>query len=179
MKSATAPEKINQAMVTLLNDRPFEKITVAAIVQTAGLNRGTFYLHFDDKYDVIEALENNVFAELQAIVNKAPAPAGKILSETGTRQLLAYLQNNGNLISGLLFSGADIRLQGKLKQIFLQHTHVHTHGLPDIYVKEMLVSHFMSILLLWLERQCVEPADQIASLLDTANMSHDWHQLYD
>ncbi|OIK22644.1 TetR/AcrR family transcriptional regulator [Bacillus amyloliquefaciens] len=38
----------------LLNEKPFDKITVNQISKLADINRGTFYLHYQDKYELLE-----------------------------------------------------------------------------------------------------------------------------
>ena len=38
---------------TLMEEHPFEKITVAQICEQCGINRKSFYYHFKDKYDLV------------------------------------------------------------------------------------------------------------------------------
>ncbi|MCD7842796.1 MAG: TetR/AcrR family transcriptional regulator [Lachnospiraceae bacterium] len=47
-------EIIIQAVMELLNERSFTKITVKDIVERCGINRNTFYYHFRDISDVME-----------------------------------------------------------------------------------------------------------------------------
>lgn len=49
-----AKESITEAFLALLNDKDFEKISVTEIVQKSGFSRSTFYLHYMDKYDLLE-----------------------------------------------------------------------------------------------------------------------------
>ena len=44
---------IMAAFVTLLNEKPLDKITIKDIVEECGINRNTFYYHFEDKYDLV------------------------------------------------------------------------------------------------------------------------------
>ena len=41
-----------QALLTLMKDKPFQKISVRNITEEAMVNRSTFYAHFTDKYDL-------------------------------------------------------------------------------------------------------------------------------
>jgi len=51
--------KMNNALINLLDKKDFEDITVKEICQTASVNRSTFYLHYDNTYDLLkETLEN-------------------------------------------------------------------------------------------------------------------------
>lgn len=45
-----------EAFITLLDERPLNKITVKDIVETCGINRNTFYYHFQDIPSLIEAI---------------------------------------------------------------------------------------------------------------------------
>lgn len=47
---------IMEAFIMLLNEKPFEKITVKEIVDFCKINRNTFYYYFQDKYDLIDAI---------------------------------------------------------------------------------------------------------------------------
>lgn len=47
---------IMQALVSLLNKKPFEKITVQDILDETPVTRATFYAHYRDKYDIAEKM---------------------------------------------------------------------------------------------------------------------------
>ncbi len=55
---------LEQAMETLLAERAFEQISVADIAEAALLNRATFYVHFTDKFDLLESLLASLFRAL-------------------------------------------------------------------------------------------------------------------
>lgn len=48
----------------ILEKKSFEAITIGDITKTAKINRGTFYLHFKDKYDLLDQIEQQLFNEL-------------------------------------------------------------------------------------------------------------------
>lgn len=45
---------IKEALMKLLNDRPFDKISVKDLVDACGISRNTFYYHYHDVYEVLE-----------------------------------------------------------------------------------------------------------------------------
>lgn len=47
---------IMQALVSLLNQKPFEKITVQDILDETPVTRATFYAHYRDKYEIAEKM---------------------------------------------------------------------------------------------------------------------------
>lgn len=44
---------IAQALKSLISTKTFEKISISDITQACGLNRQTFYYHFQDKYELL------------------------------------------------------------------------------------------------------------------------------
>lgn len=56
----TAKETIMQAFLKLLFERSLEELSVKVIVQEAGISRSTFYLHFSDKYELIEEVRRKL-----------------------------------------------------------------------------------------------------------------------
>lgn len=58
---------IQQAFVEMLLETGFEPITVKAIAARANIGRKTFYLHFTDKYDLLDAIVNFQLEELAAL----------------------------------------------------------------------------------------------------------------
>lgn len=53
-------ERIEETFWDLLADGGFPKITVRALSERAGINRGTFYLHAEDKYDLLSQVEDRM-----------------------------------------------------------------------------------------------------------------------
>ena len=49
---------IDSAIITLLEKKPFESITIQDISSEAMINRGTFYTYYKDKYELIESYQN-------------------------------------------------------------------------------------------------------------------------
>jgi len=57
---------IRQSFMDLLAAKDFEDITVQDIVDRAELNRATFYNHYQDKYELLDATMADLFAETLA-----------------------------------------------------------------------------------------------------------------
>ncbi|EEL70861.1 hypothetical protein IGA_00005 [Bacillus cereus HuA3-9] len=54
LRVARTKEAIRDALTELINEKGFDSITVKDITARANINRGTFYLHYRDKYDLFD-----------------------------------------------------------------------------------------------------------------------------
>ena len=59
---------LKQAFWKLYAEKPIEQITVSEVAQLAGYNRGTFYLHFQDIYDVLGTIEQDLLQQMSSCV---------------------------------------------------------------------------------------------------------------
>lgn len=73
---------IKDAYLELLDEFQPSKITVTEVCRRADINRGTFYLHYEDLPRVMEELENKAYEEIIAFINGS-------LSDEKNRQSLS------------------------------------------------------------------------------------------
>ena len=52
--SVKTKKKMAQALKVLMEEAPFEKITVSDITDKCGIHRQTFYYHFNDRYELLD-----------------------------------------------------------------------------------------------------------------------------
>lgn len=60
---------VKDALLELLEEQPFEKITVAALCRQAEITRATFYLHFQDINEVLDELLDEALMVAEAASN--------------------------------------------------------------------------------------------------------------
>ena len=58
---------IRNALLSLMKDKPFDKITITEIARLADINRGTFYAHFRNVSEVLESIQADVALEMSRI----------------------------------------------------------------------------------------------------------------
>lgn len=70
--------KISEAFFQLLERKPLNTITIRELTGLADINRGTFYFHYSDIYDLMQKIEDeyfeimeNIFADIQDIPKQA------------------------------------------------------------------------------------------------------------
>lgn len=66
-KTDYTDQQIRQALLDLMAQKPFEKITINDIVDSIHINRSTFYRHVTDKYDLLDEIELTILDDLDVI----------------------------------------------------------------------------------------------------------------
>lgn len=62
--SQLTEKAIEESFIKLLNEIPFDKITVKDIVEDCGINRNTFYYHYADIFDLLHRVFDKKAAEV-------------------------------------------------------------------------------------------------------------------
>lgn len=57
---------IKDALLSLMIEKPFDKISITDIVKKADINRGTFYAHYSNTADVLKSISYSVVEDLAA-----------------------------------------------------------------------------------------------------------------
>ena len=67
----TEQTKNNQrsAFWSLYAQKPIEKISIKEITELAGYNRGTFYLYYNDVYDLLHQIEEEILGKITDVLN--------------------------------------------------------------------------------------------------------------
>lgn len=59
---------IRKGLTELAKEKSINKITVKELTDLIEINRGTFYLHYKDIYDLVETIENNIYSDFNNII---------------------------------------------------------------------------------------------------------------
>lgn len=98
---------LKQGLAELMREKDFQDITVKDITERMDLNRGTFYLHYTDTYDLLEKLENETLADFQEMID-ANRPALSERSLMGVIEpILAYVVENADICKSLFENKAS------------------------------------------------------------------------
>ncbi|WP_348634967.1 TetR/AcrR family transcriptional regulator [Staphylococcus sp. GDX8P102P-2] len=63
-KTTLTQKRIKNSLVTLLETHKFDLITVNQIVEEAEITRSTFYRYYDDKYNLLSEIEEEILTHL-------------------------------------------------------------------------------------------------------------------
>jgi AcrR family transcriptional regulator len=100
-------EHIVEAFTELCGERGMQAVSIAEIARRAGVNRATFYRHFEGKTDLlergIETLLGGMFEEIEAIAPVGSAPEDRVL-----RRMARFFEvaRDRSKLFRLLISGA-------------------------------------------------------------------------
>lgn len=89
---------MDEALLVLLEKKDYDFITVKEVCQTAGVNRSTFYLHYEKMDDLLEetvSYVNNKFMDKLSLIGEVLDPTKVILTtDKYLRPYLSFIKEN-------------------------------------------------------------------------------------
>lgn len=104
---------IQESFFTLLRQRPIEQITVADICRGAGINRATFYRHYENPYDLLSTLENEMLEDIKQSAYEYGGDVDKLMEV-----IFCKFVENKETWSLLLSDHADLSFLYKIYHFF-------------------------------------------------------------
>lgn len=171
---------IKESFTVLMKEKGFQTLTVSDITRKAGINRGTFYLHYVDKYDLLEKLEEDLLDDLTEILlkkydNHFDNPK-EIIPYQAILSALYYVKDDFDFIQVLISKNGDMSFinrfkellqksmkEGILKTGILNFSH---KGLPEDYANEILLSSTAAVIMLWIRKGGIETPEEIAHIVN-------------
>ena len=106
-------------LARLLKEKKIQEISVKEISEMADINRGTFYLHYRDVYDLLASIEDDMFRQFNGILERN-TPSGEI-TERPSRlilELFSFIRENADLAQILMGPNGDIQFLNQLREVF-------------------------------------------------------------
>ena len=100
-------QQIRQALIDLLCEKSEKDISVRELAQRAGINRGTFYIHYKDIHDLVEQLVDEATEKLLAVCKRHPPAQTPRESYPFLTDLFETLQSDPQLFAILLGSSCS------------------------------------------------------------------------
>ena len=99
---------LRQGLTELLQEKSIKKITVRELSERVDINRGTFYLHYKDIYDLVDCLEKELFDEFEHILSKYTITDLHTRPPQVFSEVCSFLYANRDLCAALLGDNGDI-----------------------------------------------------------------------
>lgn len=165
-------ESIRRAYLDLLREHSAKEITVTQICQLARINRGTFYLHYQDTQDLLDCLINELMEELSDILHKySPQQLNEnpfpIIYEAFSHfadhaDILPLLQKNSN--SGFLEKLKSMISEIALTEWLPMHGDHKAEDYP--YINAFIVSGTIEVFQVWLQSGMQKSTGELAALIE-------------
>lgn len=123
-QNARTERDIQNAFITLVNQKGFRNVTINDIAQAAMINRQTFYYHYQDKYQLTETMIGDLVEAYDELYQKYVAAALKQVDLTNRIPMLfpetiSFWAANREKVAALFsIEYNDYTLEGELKKRF-------------------------------------------------------------
>ena len=174
--------RMDEALIELLEEKDLEYITVKEICQRAGVNRSTFYLHYETVADLVNETAEMVNRRFLAYF---PQQKEEILRSVDSREpedlilvtqeyLLPYLRfirDNKRVYRAAFRNPGGMRTEARyegLKQYIL-HPILARFAIPEAcqpYYIAYYVEGIMAIVKEWLRKDCSDEVETVARIIE-------------
>ena len=163
-------KKLLTGLLSLMREKPISSITVRELTELVDVNRGTFYFHYADIYDLIRQVEEDFLLEFNEIIDnmmsnipiKSYPP--KILVN-----IFSFCAENRDLCEVLLGPNGDAAFVDQIKNIVDEKCSAtwksigaHMSLEEYEYFNTFIINGFIGILEKWLKTGCKQTPEQMA-----------------
>jgi len=170
---------IRNALSELIEEKGFNDISITDLTSRAEINRGTFYLHYTDKYDLLEKVENEVMEEIR---EKTQCIDSINLLEVDTInepipfivELFQYFKDNSKFMKAILGPKGDPLFHHKVKEFIennlFEKAPIKTQNkqnilVPETYFISYVLSAHLGVVQHWLESGMDKSPKEMALIL--------------
>lgn len=164
-------EMIKQSFLQLLESKKLAQITVTEICKQADINRGTFYLHYKDPYELFEKMQQEIIAEVLETLRVDQNPC---TVDGSLGKLLNIIQEKRTLYRIMVLEGGEHNF---LAEVLLEVHKDYMHRIEDSnHPKDRLITDYaymymvhgsLGIINHWLEHHGKESPTVIANLISS------------
>lgn len=181
-KYFSTAEKMDSALMEILKTKSFEYITVSEICKKAGVNRSTFYLHYENTHDLLEETIRNMTDNFISYF----VPDGKILpinfeenqkeklvfiSEEYLMPYLLYFKENRKIFLTVFENGKLFGFEEIYEKLFdnIFNPILDVFKYPENerkYVMAFYLNGINSIIMEWIKEDCVKPEKEVVKIIN-------------
>jgi len=177
---ANTASLMDEAFLQLLEHKEFDRITVKELCQKAGVNRTTFYLHYESMNDLLEETIDRINERFRAYLHEVAQgdPSTEILtSEKYLRPYLGFIKENSRAYRVIHLKDHLFKSQKTFESFYetifspaLSHFGVRED--EKKYVFAFYTQGTVAIIGKWLEENCQEDIDRIIDLIMRHTMAY-------
>ena len=172
--------RMDEALIELLEKKEFEYITVKEICEKAGVNRSTFYLHYETIGDLLdECVEykhdecTRRYAEHLTDIKKRLQSENLedliFISPEYLKPYLEFVKDNKRLFKVVLSQPAVFKAEETFRRLFAEifSPILDRFRLPEqdkSYIISFYIAGIMAIISEWIRRDCNDSTEQIMDI---------------
>ena len=172
---------MNEALIKLLEVKNFEYITVKEICQKAGVNRSTFYLHYETLTDLLSETTENIMQEFLSMFNTAPGDFISGISNVELDSLmlinsdyllpyLTFIKEHKSIYLAFYKNPACMQVENKIQNM---SKHVFAPILDRFNIphdeRQYIISFYIhgctAVIKEWVYNGCKEPIEKIERII--------------
>jgi AcrR family transcriptional regulator len=166
-------EAIKKAIIELMSEKNFDDITIQDISDRANVNRGTIYLHYQDKYDLLDKL----IEEHIDVLRETCRAASELEFTESTLIWTEYFERNYSFFSMMLASKGAPYFRGRFLDFLVEEfmnevdvTKGKNEGLNEDLLVRFVAAAFVGVVEWWFTNEKPVPhhvlAEQLGTLLE-------------
>ena len=173
--------RMDEAFLLLLEEKEFAYVTVKEICRRAGVNRSTFYLHYETVDDLLlESVEWMIarFREHMALdaksviegIRTCPLSELSFMTPQYLLPYLSYVEENKRLLLTAFRNAKTLELEKSYAGLFqyVLSPVLERFGVPQeqrSYLMTFYMHGLTAIITQWLENDCREPKEEIMRIM--------------
>ena len=158
-----------QGLIQLMDEKDVKDISVKELSDLADINRGTFYLHYSDVYDMLGQIEESLFQEFNDILERDLAlnGIGPVISKPVLLDLFIFLDRNRALARALMGPHGDLAFLNRLKELVKEKLRMMMDNAERSiehfeYFYSFMVSGCIGVIQCWLNQDTPASPEEIA-----------------
>lgn len=164
---------LRQGLAELMDEMDFKDITVKQITERMDLNRGTFYLHYKDTYDLLEQIENELIATFEALILDYQPTTENTSAFLIIDQVYDFISENHKICRTLLQNNASTQFEEKLRGIIItkgfeinSRLFANAQSKAGLYKTYFFAHGIMGLVKQWLADDMPIPKSDMVQLID-------------
>lgn len=165
-------KRLQAALAALLREKDLKDITVRELTELADVNRGTFYTHYKDLYDMREQVEQELFQQLTEVLSAYDVGNSRGSLRPILTAVFRFILENQELFATILGGGEALffsRLQRLIYDMYLREW----NGFYDLgsasgtnYYLEFVVAGVVGLVRAWAQGGMAESTEDMAALAE-------------
>ena len=175
---------LKESMLRLLQERPLEKISITELCRNAGINRATFYRHYEIPRDVLNEIGKDIFYEMR---KELEMPKFQSDIKAFIEKLCLFMENNMDIMRTIIKSSTETDfitfVNSIYKEIWIEIRKLRIlSNLKDVEIELLILysaggSYFM--LRQWLLGSIRMSSKEVADYLYKLLSLTDWSRVFD